>query len=93
MAEKKTTAAKKTTATKKSTAAKKTTATKKPTAAKKSTVQKLDVFDERFAEDTAVAVPKHKQSPGKSKPINKLDDETDEFLNNFNWHNFKRVLI
>ena len=38
---------------------------------------------------TLVAVPKQKQSPGKSKPIDKVDDKTDEFLNNFNWHNYQ----
>ena len=89
MAEKKTTAAKKTTATKKTTAAKKTTATKKTTTTKKSTVQKLDAFEETIAHDTEVAVPKQKQSPGKSKHIDKGDDKTDEFLNNFNWHNYQ----
>ena len=104
-ASKKTTAAKKTTATKKTTAAKKTTATKKTTAAKKTTVakksttaektttakkatvKKVELVEETVAQEAVVAAPKEKATPAKSKAT--AADEKDEFLENFNWHNYQ----
>ena len=104
-ATKKTTAAKKTTATKKTTAAKKTTATKKTTAAKKTTVakksttaektttakkatvKKVELVEETVAQEAVVAAPKEKATPAKSKAT--AADEKDEFLENFNWHNYQ----
>ena len=92
-ASKKTTAAKKTTATKKTTAAKKTTVAKKSTTAektttaKKATVKKVELVEETVAQEAVVAAPKEKATPVKSKAT--AADEKDEFLENFNWHNYQ----
>ncbi|MGB0395903.1 MAG: 30S ribosomal protein S1 [Flavobacteriaceae bacterium] len=92
-ASKKTTAAKKTTATKKTTAAKKTTVAKKSTTAektttaKKATVKKVELVEETVAQEAVVAAPKEKATPAKSKAT--AADEKDEFLENFNWHNYQ----
>jgi len=93
VASKKTTAAKKTTATKKTTAAKKTTVAKKSTTAektttaKKATVKKVELVEETVAQEAVVAAPKEKATPAKSKAT--AADEKDEFLENFNWHNYQ----
>jgi small subunit ribosomal protein S1 len=92
-ASKKTTAAKKTTATKKTTAAKKTTVAKKSTTAektttaKKATVKKVELVEETVAQEAVVAAPKEKATSAKSKAT--AADEKDEFLENFNWHNYQ----
>ena len=92
-ASKKTTAAKKTTATKKTTAAKKTTVAKKSTTAektttaKKATVKKVELVEETVAQEAIVAAPKEKATPAKSKAT--AVNEKDEFLENFNWHNYQ----
>jgi len=99
-APKKATAAKKTTTTKKTTTAKKTTVAKKTTAAaektkatkkapatKKAVAKKAEVVEETVAQEVAVAASKVKATP--AKPKAKAADEKDEFLENFNWHNYQ----
>jgi small subunit ribosomal protein S1 len=99
-APKKATAAKKTTTTKKTTTAKKTTVAKKTTAAaektkatkkapatKKAVAKKAEVVEETVAQEVAVAASKVKETP--VKPKAKAADEKDEFLENFNWHNYQ----
>ena len=99
-APKKATAAKKTTTTKKTTTAKKTTVAKKTTAAaektkatkkapatKKAVAKKAEVVKETVAQEVAVAASKVKETP--VKPKAKAADEKDEFLENFNWHNYQ----
>ena len=99
-APKKATAAKKTTTTKKTTTAKKTTVAKKTTAAaektkatkkapatKKAVAKKAEVVKETVAQEVAVAASKVKETP--AKPKAKAADEKDEFLENFNWHNYQ----
>ena len=99
-APKKATAAKKTTTTKKTTTAKKTTVAKKTTAAaektkatkkapatKKAVAKKAEVVEETVAQEVAVAASKVKETP--AKPKAKSADEKDEFLENFNWHNYQ----
>ena len=85
---KKTTTAKKTTVAKKTTpAAEKTKATKKATATKKAVPKKAEVVEETVAQEVAVAASKVKETP--AKPKAKAADEKDEFLENFNWHNYQ----
>ena len=79
------TTANKTTADKKTTTTKKTTAAKKTTVAKKATEEKIEV-----AEVTAA------DAPVEAAPIKKETETTvpapvqvDEFLENFNWHNYQ----
>ena len=99
-APKKATAAKKTTTTKKTTTAKKTSVAKKTTAAaektkatkkapatKKAVPKKAEVVEETVAQEVAVAASKVKETP--AKPKAKAADEKDEFLENFNWHNYQ----
>ena len=93
-APKKATAAKKSTTTKKTTTAKKTTAaaektkaTKKAPATKKAVAKKAEVVKETVAQEVAVAASKVKETP--VKPKAKAADEKDEFLENFNWHNYQ----
>ena len=82
-APKKTTAAKKTTTTKKSTTTKKAKAPAKATLVKKSkAVEKTTI-----APVEATAAPIEKAAPVKSKAKEPL--EVDEFLENFNWHNYQ----
>ena len=85
---KKTTTAKKTTVAKKTTpAAEKTKATKKAPAIKKAVAKKAEVVEETVAQEVAVAASKVKETP--AKPKAKAADEKDEFLENFNWHNYQ----
>ena len=85
---KKTTTAKKTTVAKKTTAdAEKTKATKKAPATKKAVAKKAEVVEETVAQEVAVAASKVKETP--AKPKAKAADEKDEFLENFNWHNYQ----
>ena len=88
-AAKKTTAVKKSTKTKKNPAAKKTTAAKKKTNAptKKASVKKAEVIQENFVQEPINAASKEKATTVKSKP--KTDDEKDDFLKKFNWHNYQ----
>ena len=85
---KKTTTAKKTTVAKKTTAdAEKTKASKKAPATKKAVAKKAEVVEETVAQEVAVAASKVKETP--AKPKAKAADEKDEFLENFNWHNYQ----
>ena len=86
---KKTTTAKKTPATKKTTVTKKTTTSKKTAANKKATAKKVEIVEEIIAQEAAVTAPKEKSTPAKSKSKAKATEETDEFLENFNWHNYQ----
>ena len=88
-AAKKTTAVKKSTKTKKNPAAKKTIAAKKKTnvPTKKASVKKAEVIQENFVQEPINAASKEKATTVKSKP--KTDDEKDDFLKKFNWHNYQ----
>ena len=87
-AAKKTTAVKKTTTTKKTTAAKKSTPAKKTTtASKEAEVKKAEVVEETVAQEEVVVAPKEESTPAKSKVA--AADEKDDFLENFNWHNYQ----
>ena len=77
-----TTTTKKTTAAKKSTPAKKTT-----TASKEAEVKKAEVVEETVAQEEVVVAPKEESTPAKSKVA--AADEKDDFLENFNWHNYQ----
>ncbi len=84
---KKTTAAKKTTTAKKTTAAKKTPSAKKPATTKKVKEEKFDIDDRIVSEEAVVTSPKAEILPAKSKAT--VAEEKDEFLDNFNWHNYQ----
>ena len=94
-AAKKTTSAKKTTATKKTTSAKNTTATKKITTnkavsapAKVAPVVKIEAVEESpIVAVKEAAAPKENGTPVKSKA--QEVEKIDEFLENFNWHNYQ----
>ena len=87
-AAKKTTATKKTAATKKATAEKKTSAAKKTTSTKKTSPKKGEVVAKKVDKEPVVTTPESNPTPTKSKPKPKTV-EVDEFLENFNWHNYQ----
>ena len=80
-------ATKKTTTVKKTTAAKKTPSAKKPATTKKVRKEKFEIDDRIVSKEAVVASPKAEVLPSKSKAT--VAEEKDEFLDNFNWHNYQ----
>ena len=79
------TTAKKTTADKKTTTTKKTTTAKKTTVAKKATEEKIEVAEVTAADAAVEAAPIKKETETTVlAPV-----QVDEFLENFNWHNYQ----